>query len=253
MGLPTSNNVDTSQHFTRLPIHPYARTLLIFCGILSVTPLLLHLVTSQDVEPVDLSKILSHLRILDRIVDYHNGTRAAGTSGYDASALYITTLLQRAQACDVIEKQYFTAPQYRQLGASFASVGCDEPIALQEGHDFALIYGPSASFDNVSSVWLADHGCPFVVGNHSVPVSGKVVVIDRPSLAFLDGKTSRACTINDLALSVHARGALAVLIANNANDTLLWPLQGHLDVAWDGDKEILPQIPIVTVSYVTGQ
>ncbi|KAG8900938.1 hypothetical protein FRB99_005663 [Tulasnella sp. 403] len=216
----------------------------------------------MSTEPtVDISRILTHLRILDRIVDYHNGTRHAGSSGYKASAGYIENVLKKQGACDSIEKQYFKVPTWSQLSPPRATLHFEDKsrrtpptVELKEGADYSLVHGPSASFSNASVVWLYGYGCPWVK-ERSLPldVSAKVVVIARPSLAYSNGRTARDCSVNDVTLHAHRRGAVALVLANGFNDTQLWPLRGILDVPWTNGTAALPRIPVVSVSWVTGQ
>ena len=202
----------------------------------------------------DLTHILTHLRILDRIVDYHNGTRAAHGTGYEASARYVETVIKRHDACDRLERQEFTAPHWRQRGPSQMWAG---RVNLTEGHDFSVVHGPSAEVSG-TVVWLRDHGCPLVHDFSHVGESqlvDRIVAIERPSLAFMDGRTNRPCSLHDVVLAAQAKGAKAVIMSNTIGDLGFWPFRGVLDVPWfkpDGSLEELPQIPVLSVSWTAG-
>src|SRR5690606_23794199 len=45
---------------------------------------------------VTLKGVMEHERAFQRIADRHDGTRSAGTSGYDASAAYVKARMKRA-------------------------------------------------------------------------------------------------------------------------------------------------------------
>lgn len=64
-------------------------------------------------EAVTVSGILGHERVLQRIANEHDGTRASGTSGYDASAQYVKRTLRRAGYR--VYEQKFTFPFFREL------------------------------------------------------------------------------------------------------------------------------------------
>ncbi|KAG8978024.1 hypothetical protein FRB90_008584, partial [Tulasnella sp. 427] len=119
--------------------------------------------SSPDTTPqpqVDVSHILKHLRVFDRIVDYHGGNRHASGTGYQASAKYVEKVLGQ-DSCDVLERQEFDAPYWTQLAPSDLSlvVGNPKPgskiwhdaiIQLEEGKDYELVHGLSAQLVNVS-------------------------------------------------------------------------------------------------------
>jgi hypothetical protein len=67
-------------------------------------------VSSDLREAVTVGGILEHAERFQAIADQHGGNRAAGTSGYDASAAYVANELRRAGY--ELEVQSFTFPDY---------------------------------------------------------------------------------------------------------------------------------------------
>lgn len=72
-----------------------------------------HVNTKHLRKAVTVRGILGHERVLQRIANNHDGTRASGTPGYAASARYVTRTLRRA-GYDVSQQQ-FKFPFFREL------------------------------------------------------------------------------------------------------------------------------------------
>jgi hypothetical protein len=64
-------------------------------------------------DAVTVSGILAHERIFQRIANQNGGTRASGTSGYDASVAYVRRRLEAAGY--QVTEQAFTFPFFREL------------------------------------------------------------------------------------------------------------------------------------------
>ncbi|GAA2882881.1 aminopeptidase [Actinoplanes cyaneus] len=64
-------------------------------------------------DAVTVAGILGHERVLQRIATQNGGTRASGTSGYAASAAYVSSVLKKAGY--KVTEQKFTFPFYREL------------------------------------------------------------------------------------------------------------------------------------------
>ncbi len=64
-------------------------------------------------DAVTVGGILAHERVLQRIANQNGGTRASGTTGYDASAAYVADQLEDAGYR--VRQQVFTFPFYREL------------------------------------------------------------------------------------------------------------------------------------------
>lgn len=84
------------------------------------------------------SSIRKHLQRFQEIADANGGTRAAGTSGFDASALYVGQTLTKA-GYDV-DYQRFEFPAFLELGPPELRVLSPGGKELEAGVDFAPLY-----------------------------------------------------------------------------------------------------------------
>ena len=69
--------------------------------------------TKKIRKAVTVNGILAHERVLQRIANQNDGTRASGTPGYDASAKYVADTLKKAGY--KVKVQEFTFPFFRTL------------------------------------------------------------------------------------------------------------------------------------------
>lgn len=106
-------------------------------------------------DAVGADELLVHLAALDAIAQQHDGTRAAGTPGYDASAGYVADALEAAGWS--VERQRFTFPFFVDPATStLAIAGVDATWTVER--DFRpLIY--SAAGDVTAEVAVVDGGC----------------------------------------------------------------------------------------------
>ncbi|MFI6814627.1 M28 family metallopeptidase [Nonomuraea sp. NPDC050328] len=178
--------------------------------------LALALATPGTVE-VSVDEVMSHLQAFQAIADAHGGNRAAGESGYDASADYVAARL-RAAGYEV-ELQPFVFPFYRELSA-------------------AKLSGKKA-FPKVSTLVFSGSGRasgrPRRAGDGCLPRSfaefraGQVAVVQRG-----------ACPFQVKAVNARRAGASALVIVNQGG-----PFGGSLET---------PQsIPVVGVSAAVGK
>src|SRR3712207_8088788 len=65
-------------------------------------------------DAVTVNGIMAHERVFQRIANQNGGTRASGTPGYDASAAYVKSRLQKAGYR--VKVQQFTFPFFREVG-----------------------------------------------------------------------------------------------------------------------------------------
>ena len=82
-------------------------------------------------DAVTVSGILAHERIFQRIANQNGGTRASGTSGYDASAAYVKRRLEAAGY--QVTEQAFTFPFFRELAPAELSQVSPTPTDYQTG------------------------------------------------------------------------------------------------------------------------
>ena len=81
---------------------------------------------------VTVGGILSHERVLQRIANQNDGTRASGTPGYEASADYVAGRL-RAAGYKVTEQE-FTFPFFQELRRPMLEQVSPTPTDLRDRH-----------------------------------------------------------------------------------------------------------------------
>jgi Zn-dependent M28 family amino/carboxypeptidase len=82
-------------------------------------------------DAVTVSGILAHERIFQRIANQNGGTRASGTSGYDASVAYVRRRLEAAGY--QVTEQAFTFPFFRELAPAELSQTSPTPTDYETG------------------------------------------------------------------------------------------------------------------------
>ena len=104
-----------------------AAGVLLSVGLLSPTQALAidQVNTEKLRKAVTVNGILQHERAFQRIANDNDGTRASGTSGYDASADYVVRKLR--QAGYKVRKQEFTFPFFRELAPAELSEVTPQP------------------------------------------------------------------------------------------------------------------------------
>ncbi|GAA3024693.1 M28 family metallopeptidase [Actinokineospora globicatena] len=155
---------------------------------------------------VTASGINRHLIALQRIADKNGGNRAAGTKGYDQSLDYVAGLLRGAGF--EVSTPAFTYP-VQITDAAFADAGGTKVDA------FAMQLSPQTPVGGVTGALVAvpqdaTPGCE-ATDYTGLDVKGKVALVRRG-----------ACTFNQKQANAAAAGAIAILVANNADG----PLQG---------------------------
>jgi Zn-dependent M28 family amino/carboxypeptidase len=176
-------------------------------------------------QKVTVDPMMGHLRRLQEIADAHDGNRALGTPGYDASVDYIAGAL-RDKGFDV------QTPEFQ------VTVFESEPGAVSmAGRDFtanALEYSqgtPGVTAPLVAAPADDTPGC--TRGDYDgLPVRGAVVLVDRGHCPF----TEKAKIAADL-------GAAGVVIANNVDEE---SMRGTLD------ENSGVTAPVVSVSLADG-
>lgn len=166
---------------------------------------------------VSVDDVMNHLQAFQAIADAHGGNRAAGEPGYDASAEYVATRLERAGY--KVELQPFTFPFYRQLA----------PPTLMGKKAFPKVAGfhLSGSGDVTAGTRRAGNGCTARAFASFKP--GRIAVVERGS-----------CTFQVKAVNASRAGAAAMVLVNNVKG----PFGGNLET---------PQrIPVVGVSIKAG-
>ena len=92
---------------------------LVACGTQAPAP--------DAVDAISVDGLMDHVRAIDVIGSEHDGTRAAGTPGYDASVDYVVEQLESAGL--TLERQRFTIPYFEQISPATIEVESGDSIA----------------------------------------------------------------------------------------------------------------------------
>jgi len=172
--------------------------------------------------------MMVHLKKLQEIADAHDGNRALGTSGYDASVDYVVNTL-RDNGFDV------QTPEF-EVNLPFA----DEPALTVRGDKYAakpLEFTKGTPPEGVSGALVPARvedtpGCE-ASDYDGLPVAGAVVLVDRGKCQFGVKQAIAA-----------ERGAVALIVANNEDgDEMGGTLGEKTDV----------KIPVISVTRATGE
>ncbi|UER53333.1 M20/M25/M40 family metallo-hydrolase [Kineosporiaceae bacterium SCSIO 59966] len=175
-------------------------------------------------QSVEVDAVWEHLEALQEIADANGGNRAAGTSGYEASAEYVEQVLQDAGY--ETERQYFPFT-YEEVLASSLVVGG----VMYESR--IMSYSP-----NTDGPLTAGLSTPATATGCSaeewggVDATGTIALVSRG-----------VCPFAAKSLAAAAAGAEAVIVYNNAPE----PLNGTLGTPDDG------YVPTTGISGVDGQ
>ncbi|WP_395308520.1 M28 family metallopeptidase [Mycobacterium sp. AMU20-3851] len=183
----------------------------------------------QISQGISVDAMVGHLTRLQEIADQHDGNRAMGTPGYQASVDYVVNTLR--------DKGFETDTQEFEVRLPFAeepdvTVGGAEitakPLSFTVGTGPDGVSGPlvAAPVDETPGCADADY--------QGLPVSGAVVLVDRGSCQFGDKQTIAA-----------KRGAVALIVADNV-DRPVEEFGGTLGSSTD------VKIPVVSVSKAEG-
>ncbi|GLZ40670.1 M28 family metallopeptidase [Actinokineospora sp. NBRC 105648] len=158
------------------------------------------------VKKVTVSGVNRHLIALQRIADKNGGNRAAGTKGYDQSVDYVAGLL-RGAGFDVSTPAFTYPVQISDAATANAGGTKVDAFPMEESPQTPVggVTGPLVTIPQD-----ATPGCE-ASDFAGLPTTGAVVLVRRG-----------ACTFNQKQANAAAAGAVAILVANNADG----PLQG---------------------------
>ncbi len=176
---------------------------------------------------VTVDATMAHLRALQDIANANGGNRALGTSGYDASVEYVAKAL-RDKGFDVqtpefeVRLPWADAPVLTVGGARITA----KPLEYTIGAPGEGVSGPivAARAEDTPGCTAADYD--------GLPTQGAVVLVDRGSCPFGDKQTAAA-----------ARGAVALIVANNQ--------EGEMGGGTLGEKTDV-KIPVISVPKADG-
>jgi Zn-dependent M28 family amino/carboxypeptidase len=173
-------------------------------------------------EAVTVDGIYEHLEAFQQVADENNGNRAAGTSGYEASAQYVESQLEKAGY--ETERQYFTFTYSEVIAQSLTEIS---PTA-RDIENILMEYTPNTPAGGVTGELVEPEiatGCspdPAAGIPESqwgdVDATGKIALVSRGG-----------CTFASKTLAAAAAGAEAIIIYNNGEGTLNGTLGGPND------------------------
>jgi len=172
--------------------------------------------------------MIGHLWKLQEIADAHDGNRALGTAGYDASVDYVAKTL-RDKGFDVQMPEFEARlpfadePQLTVGGAKIAA----KPLQFTIGTPPEGVSGPlvAAPADDSPGCTASDYD--------GLPVQGAVVLVDRGTCQFSMKQAVAA-----------ERGAVALVVANNEDGDEMGGTLG---------EKTNPKIPVISVTKASGE
>lgn len=165
---------------------------------------------------VDPANVLAHLQAWQTIADRHDGTRAAGTAGHEASARYVEERLTAAGYDTWRHTFPFTYERTRStsvtatVGATTTSVG-HLPMAQSPGTPDGGVTGPLALPSGAAT------GCT-PQDWEGVETAGRIALLTRGG-----------CTFADKARVAGEAGAVGLVVHNTTTGPLNGALGGHPD------------------------
>lgn len=184
---------------------------------------------------VTVNGIMQHERAFQRIANNHDGTRASGTEGYDASVEYVSTRLRRAGYS--VKIQEFTFPFYRSLAPAELAQVSPTPTDYVTG---TFDYSGSGDVTGVV-VPTKDLVIPATEAPSSTSgceASDFTPAPDGPAVALIQRGT---CPFGDKVSNAVAAGYDAVIIFNEGNP-------GRTDL-FVGTLGAAQTVPVVGLSY----
>ncbi|WP_123027103.1 M28 family metallopeptidase [Mycolicibacterium stellerae] len=172
--------------------------------------------------------MMAHLQELQEIADAHDGNRALGTAGYDASVDYVAKML-RDKGFDVqtpefeVRLPFAEDPRLTVGGASIEA----KPLQFTIGTPQRGVSGPlvAARVEDTPGCTASDYD--------GLPVAGALVLVDRGSCQFSQKQAAAA-----------ERGAVALIVANNDEGDEMGGTLG---------EDSNPKIPVVSITNASGE
>jgi Zn-dependent M28 family amino/carboxypeptidase len=190
---------------------------------------------------VTLEGVMEHLEAFQGIADDHDGTRASGTPGYDASADYVQERLEGAGW--TVTRQEFSFDYFEATDSAFARTA-PQSAEYVAGTDYAVA-SYSASGDVTAAVQAVDVAIPpgpDANGNTSGCEAEDFAGFAPGNIALLQRGT---CPFGQKVQNAADAGAVAAVLFNEGQpgrETLLSPTLGAPS-----------EIPAVGVSYALGE
>ena len=172
--------------------------------------------------------MMGHLTKLQEFANAHDGNRALGTAGYDASVDYVAKAL-RDKGFDVqtpefeVRLPFAEEPQLTVGGAAIAA----KPLEFTIGTPDGGVSGPlvAARVEDSPGCTASDYD--------GLPVQGAVVLVDRGTCQFAVKQSVAA-----------ERGAVAMIVANNEDGDEMGGTLG---------EKTNPKIPVISITKASGE
>jgi Zn-dependent M28 family amino/carboxypeptidase len=211
----------------------------------AATPTPVEVDSSRLRDAVTPAGILEHLEAFQEIADANEGTRDAGTPGYDASVDYVVETLEAAGYR--VSRQGFTFDAF-EVGSPtvFERISPDPRTYVMEADFFTTTFSGSG---DVTAPLAAAGGIliPPPGGSASGCAAEDFAGFPEGSIALIQ---RGACPLRDKVVNAEAAEAVGVIIFNEGNvdpsDDRLGPFRSTL-----GPPQVA--IPVVTTSFAVGE
>jgi Zn-dependent M28 family amino/carboxypeptidase len=186
--------------------------------------------------------VVEHLKKFQRIAFNHDGTRSAGTPGYDASARYVARKLEKYGWR--VSTQSFEFLAFTEVEPTVMEQVAPEEIAYENEVDFSIMTY-SGSGDVTAAVTPVDVN----VEDPSEITSG---CEDEDFAGFPTGNIALiqrgTCTFQEKAINAEEAGASAVIIFNQGNTE-----ERSLLLEGDVGDDTTTTIPVVGTTFALGE
>ena len=196
-------------------------------------------------EAVEGSQVKTHLLALQAIADANGGTRAAGTSGYEASLEYIEAQLAQYGDYFNVYRDEFEFDKFTIEGTPTLSTPTKTYV---HGTDFYVMdYSGSGTITNATVVPTNDFVLPPVGGSSSgCELSDFPAPPDDNSVALVQRGT---CDFAVKALNAETAGYVGVIIFNEGNEV---PDDDRVGLLFGTLGDARPGIPVVGTTHAMG-
>ena len=176
---------------------------------------------------VKIDAVMGHLTKLQEIANAHDGNRALGTAGYDASVDYLANAL-RDKGFDVQTPEFEVRLPFAdepQLTVGDATIEA-KPLEFTVGTPDEGVSGPlvAARVDDSPGCTASDYD--------GLPVKGAIVLVDRGTCQFSIKQAVAA-----------ERGAVALIVANHEDGDEMGGTLG---------EKTNPKIPVISITKASG-
>lgn len=201
-------------------------------------------VSQQLRDEVTVGGIRAHQQALQNIATMNNGTRASGTPGFDASAAYVTSRLERAGYEP--RRQEFSFKGFTELAPAVFARTAPDAHTYAEGTEFATM-GYSGTGDVTAAVTPVDLQLPpgpTASSSTSGCEAADFAGFPAGNVALMQRGT---CTFGVKAANAQAAGASAVVIFNEGQEGRTDTPLGTLG------EDTTATIPALGTSFAVGQ